>query len=142
MRFQIRKNIQGIAALPTMLALGGIIVNIVIVIALGVYLLTNSQFGQKLMSEAAAAARAGIQDGLIRIARNREYSGTYNLTVSNRTVNVDICKELSPPQCVGVGKRRITAIGNAMTRSVKMEAIVSLSPIGEIQLESIKETPL
>ena len=133
--------IKGIAALPTLLVLGGVIVNIVIVLTTGVYLLGTSGLGAKLSSEALAAAYAGVQDGLIRLARdNNTFPASYQFPVSTASANVQMCGEL--PECGGAGKRKVSAVGTALTRSRKLEAIVSVSMFGEVKLESLKEVPL
>lgn len=133
---------EGVAALPTLLILGGIIVNTVIIIVLGVYLLIGSGFGNKLSSEALAAAKAGIQDGILKVARDKNFSGSYEFAVGQRSVSIEICKDLDSPICVGQGRRKISAIGSALTRRRKLEAVLSVSSLGEVKLESVKETAL
>ncbi|HEY4499572.1 MAG TPA: hypothetical protein VJH70_00355 [Candidatus Paceibacterota bacterium] len=132
---------RGIAALPTLLVLGGVVVNIMIVLTVGVYLLSTSGLGSRLSSEALAAAYAGVQDGLIRLARdNNNFPTSYQFSVNTANVTVEICTTL--PECGGVGNRKISSTGTALTRSRKVEAIVSVSAFGEVSLESIKELPL
>lgn len=133
---------NGIAALPTLLILGGIVVNIAVIIALGVYLLVGSGLGNRLSSEALAAAKAGIQDGILRVAKDKNFFGSYELAVGQRSVSVEICKDSEPPACAGLGKRKISAVGSALTRRRKMEAVMSVSSIGEIRVESVKEVAL
>lgn len=132
---------KGIAALPTLLVLGGVVVNIVIVLTVGVYLLSTSGLGVKLSSEALAAAYAGVQDGLIRLARdNNTFPANYQFAVGTANVTVEICSTL--PECGGSGKRKISSMGTALTRSRKVEAVVSVSTLGEVKLESVQEIPL
>ncbi len=138
-----RAGQQGIAALPTMLVLGGLIVNIIIAITLGMYLLINSRFGNKLSAEALAAAKAGISDGILRVSRNKNFttnSNGYTVTVGARSVNVVVCKDL--PECGGVGHSKVTAIGLALNKKRKVETVLSVSPVGEVILESTQEVPL
>src|SRR3989344_639448 len=123
----LKSEEKGIAALPTLLILGGIVVNMAVAIILGVYLLIGSGLGNKLSSEALAAAKAGIQDGILKIARDKNFSGSYEFVVGQRNVSIEICKDLDPPDCVGQGRRKISAIGSALTKRRKIEAVLSVS---------------
>ena len=129
---------QGIAALPTLLILGGLVTNIAIVVTLGVFLVVSSGYEDRLAAEALAAARGGIQDGMLHVARDKNFSSNYNLTIGGRSVNIDVCKDT----CSGNNKTQITAIGNAITRQRKLVATLNVSSFGEIQLESLQEVPL
>src|SRR3989344_7243795 len=119
----LKSEEKGIAALPTLLILGGIVVNMAVAIILGVYLLIGSGLGNKLSSEALAAAKAGIQDGILKVARDKNFSGSYEFNVGSRSVLVEVCKNLDPPACVGQERSRISAIGSALTKRRKVEAV-------------------
>ena len=69
-RLNFKKN-KGIAALPTILLLGGIIVEISIVGAFISYLFSQSSFGIRSSEEALSLAQSGIQDAMIKIIRNK-----------------------------------------------------------------------
>ncbi len=131
---------KGISALPTILVLGGVIMNIAIAATLGVFLIVSSGFGDRLSAEALAAAHAGIKDGMLKVARNKDFTtstGGYTFPVGNRAVTVIVCRDL--PECGGTGKTKVTAIGNAMTRKRTLEAILTVSPFGEINMQSLAE---
>ncbi|PIY59498.1 hypothetical protein COY96_01505, partial [Candidatus Wolfebacteria bacterium CG_4_10_14_0_8_um_filter_37_11] len=82
-------NNKATAALPAMLFIGGIIVEIGIAGAFISYYLSQSGFGIKMSAEALAAAEAGVQDALIKIIRNKDFTSSgYDLTVGNRSANV------------------------------------------------------
>ncbi|MBI4991747.1 MAG: hypothetical protein HZB99_00825 [Candidatus Harrisonbacteria bacterium] len=138
------KCFHGVAALPTVLLLGGLIMEIMIAATLSSYLLVSSEFGIRLGSRALFAARSGIQDALIRVVRDKNFtSSSYTLPVGNYSVEVSVCKDLPEPICVGDGKHKITAVGTAENRSRKLEAIVSVdSATGEARLQSLKEVEL
>ncbi len=134
---------KGISVLPTVLILGGIIMNVAIAAALGVFLVTRSGFGDRLSAEALAAATAGIQDGKLRIARNQNFTtgpGGYDLVVGGRTAAISICSDL--PECGGPGKIKISSVGSAGTHKRKIEALVAVSPLGGIDIQSVAEVPL
>ncbi|TSC96263.1 MAG: hypothetical protein Athens071426_608 [Parcubacteria group bacterium Athens0714_26] len=136
-----KNNKIGIAALPTILILGSIIIDVVIVMTLGMNLLVNSGYGVRLSNEALAAAKAGAQDGMLRVSRDKNFNSNYQLTVGSRTVDVVVCKDL--PECGGVGKYKISSTATALTKKKKIEVILVVDPItGVVQLQSLKEVAL
>ena len=72
------KNKDGVAALVTVLLLGGFIVEIAFVGGTLVYLLTGTNLGVRLSAEALAAAQAGVDDAVLRVIRG-DYSVSYSL---------------------------------------------------------------
>jgi len=133
-------NNKATAALPAMLFIGGIIVEIGIAGAFISYYLSQSGFGIKMSAEALAAAEAGVQDALIKIIRNKDFTSSgYDLTVGNRSANVVVCKDT----CAGTGKHKITSIGSALVKRRKIEAVVNVNnTTGEVKIESILEAAL
>ncbi|MEK7553456.1 MAG: hypothetical protein AAB504_02115 [Patescibacteria group bacterium] len=130
-------NNKGTAALPAMLFIGGIIVEIGIAGAFISYYLSQSGFGVKMSAEALAAAEAGVQDAIIKIIRNKNFTSSgYDLAVGSRSTNVVVCKD----SCAGTGKHKITSIGSALVKRRKIEAVVNVnSTTGEVKIESILE---
>ena len=130
----------GIAALPIILILGGLIGEIVIAATLSSYLLINAQFGIRLSNEAFLASQAGIKDALLRVTRDKNFSSVlYVLAVNNASADVTVCKDI----CVGAGKDQIISIGKSQSRNRKLEAIAAIDSVtGEVRLESLKELEL
>lgn len=128
------------AALPAMLFIGGIIIEIALAGAFISYYLSQSGFGVKMSAEALAAAEAGIQDALIKIIRNKNFTSSgYSLTVGNRSANIVVCKDT----CSGTGKHKIISTGSALTKRRKIEAVVNVdSATGEVKIESIAEATI
>ena len=130
---------KGIAALPTILLISGIIVEISVAGVLVAYFFGQSGFGIKLSAEALSAANAGVSDALIKIVRDKKFfhSG-YNLTVGRGQSYVVVCRE----SCIS-GKREIVSTGSVLTKRRKIQAIVNVNDTtGEVKIESIKEIPL
>ena len=131
--------IKGISSLPVILLLGGIIVTFAIGATLLIFLLNNANLGERMAAEALTAGRSGIEDGILRVIRNKNYQGDYSLIVNNRTVDVKICKDTCDP----IGKHIITAINAAAINRRQIKAILEVNAItGEVLIESIKEMPL
>ena len=139
-----KKNLgrTGVAALPTLLLVGGIITVISISLTTTVYLYINSTQGANLALRALSVAKSGAYDGLMKIVRDKSLiSDNYVFPVGNQSVNVVICRDT--PDCGGQGKFKITAVGSALTRRKKIEAIVSVDPFtGLVKLESMLEVAL
>ena len=130
----------GVAALPTLLLVGGIIMAISISLTTSIYLYVNSIQGANLGSRALSIAKSGVYDGLLRVARDKSFSGpSYTFSVNNQSAVVDICGKI----CVGEGRFRISSVGSVLTRRKKIEAIVSVNPVtGLVRLESMLEVAL
>jgi len=133
-------NNKATAALPAMLFIGGIFVEIGLAGAFISFYLNLRGFGIKMSAEALAAAEAGVQDALIKIIRNKDFTSSgYDLTVGNRSANVVVCKDT----CAGTGKHKITSIGSALVKRRKIEAVVNVNnTTGEVKIESILEAAL
>jgi len=142
---------SGVAALPTILLIGGIIVEIGIAGAFISFLLSQSGFGAKLSAEAFAAAQSGIDDAMMRIVRDKNFytgpAAPYTLTVGNRSAQVIICKDFktvsSACDTINDGKDEITSLGSALTKRRQLRAIVNVdNNTGEVRVESIQEIAL
>lgn len=145
----MRKNFilsgkSGIAALPLILLLGGLIVEVIVTASLSAYLLVNSEYGMRLSAQAFLAANSGINDALLRITRDKNFtSASYELEVGQAIADISVCKDLPPPDCAGSGKRKITAVGSAQSRQRKIEAVAGVDDYsGAVRLESLSEIPL
>src|SRR3989338_5112355 len=138
-RFQIPNSIRGIPALPTILIISGIVAEIAITGVLISYLLSSSGFGARLSAEAWAAARAGVNDAVIKVARDKNFTtggGDYTISVGNNTATIVVDEPSS-------GKKRIRSTGAAKIFSKKIEAIYSIdTTTGKLIMESYGEIPL
>ena len=132
---------RGVAALPTILMIGGITVEIIIALTATSYLFVESEFGSKLSSDAYLAAIAGVQDAAIRIIRDKSLTqATTTLPVGNYSADVSVCKDLP---CAALGKHKILSVGKAQSRRRQLEAILNVDSVtGEVRLESLKEVSL
>ena len=66
-------NKIGQIALPFILLVGGLIVEIVIAGLLVSFFVSASALGERLSVRALAAANAGIDDAIVRISSNKEF---------------------------------------------------------------------
>lgn len=141
LNIEIFKNKKGVSTLPTMLLLGGIIIEIAIASAFLTYYFNVTNFSSRLAAEALAAARAGIDDAIIQVIRNKNftaYPDPYIVTVSGgKIASVTVCRDT----CVGSGKDQVVSTASILNKRSKVEAILSVSPEGKVTVDSIKEIP-
>ena len=134
---------EGIAALPLVLMIGGLITQIIIAMLVSNFLLTRSESGLRTSSAAFLNAQSGYQDAFMRIIRDKEYAGSYTLIFPDGAADVAVCSDAPSPACVGLDRDRITILGKSLNRNRKFEAILNVSQItGEATLESFNEVPL
>lgn len=137
------KNKNGIIALPTILVMSSVIIDVAVIVTLGIIFLNNSDYGVRLSNEALAAAKAGVQDGLMKLARDKNFDAStpYTLTVDDRTVSVTVCG--GTEACGGANNHKISAEATAFTKKKKVEAVVTVNAAtGIIYLQSLKEVSI
>ncbi len=165
----LKKNIKsenllrgkGIVALPTVILIGGIILEIVLTLSLVSYLLLQSGAGSRFAAEALTAAQAGVDDAIIKIIRNNNTGGTgdptsypYTISVDSsglRTASVWICKgfyiNLSDNSC-NLGsptpnQTTVVSLGKAFNKNSRLQAFINIDPVnGEVRIKSIQEITL
>jgi hypothetical protein len=142
--------VKGVAMLPLVILIGGLIVEIGIAGAFMAYFLNQSSFGIRLSDEALSASQTGILDAEIKIVRDKNFNpspNTYTLNVGNRSVQVTVCKNFktvsSPCDTAMNGKYEITSLGIALTRRRQLRAIIQVNDLtGGVRLESEREIGL
>lgn len=144
-RGRVFRRCSGQAALPTILLVGGIIVEIAIAGILIAFILSNSGWGERLSAQALAAAKAGVEDALLKITVNKNFSAPsggncncgYNFLVDNRVAEVTVIKD---PVGYPSGVHRIISSGKALGRQRKLETILIVDgDTGKVDLKSTRE---
>lgn len=124
----------GQAALPAVLLVCGVITEIAIAGTLIAFVLSSSGLGERLSSQALAAAKAGIQDAFVKIAIDKNFNapGGYTFSVDSRSVQVFVTK--------GINTDDVISIGTALNHQRKLEAILLVDQnTGKVDLKSITE---
>lgn len=131
---------RGQTALPVILLISTIIIEIAITGVLVSYFATNSVFGERLSARALSAANLGIKDAEIKIVRNKGVfgvGGNYDLTVQNDIVSISVSRISNPDNTYTF---TIEAIGIAGGRQKKLiEVMVVNQTTGRIDIQSLKE---
>ncbi len=110
--------------LPLVIMIGLIIMELGIAIAFVVYWSNSSSHGARLAQEALFGARAGVDDAILRLVRDKDLESTqYVFTAGSRTqVSVTINNDVINHQAT------ITSVGTVLLRQKKYQAIVSINP--------------
>ncbi|MBI4034058.1 MAG: hypothetical protein HY378_00735 [Candidatus Brennerbacteria bacterium] len=135
---------QGQIALPFILLVSGVIVEVTIAGSFITYFLSTGGLGERLALRASAAAHSGIRDAMIRISRDKSYASSaqnYNLTVGDDTTAVSVSRTVDNPQNSYIYTITSTATASSRQRKLKATVIVSQTT-GFIQLQSLKEEPV
>lgn len=131
---------RGQMALPVIILISGIIMEIAIAIAFVSHFASTSGLGDKLSVRALSVAQAGIRDASIKIARDKNFvpsPNPYNLTVGDDTVSISVEKN---PGDLPTGSHRVTATAVAGSRQRRLVGILSVdATTGKVITQSIKE---
>lgn len=134
------KKHEGQAALPAVLLIGGIIIEIGIAGAFIAFILSSSGWGERLSAQALSAAKAGVEDAFIKITISKNFvpsPNPYSFAISGSTVEVSVAKD---PAGYPTGRHKVTSTGKALSRQRKLEAIIVVDKdTGKVDLELIKE---
>jgi len=146
---------KGVIALPTIILIGGIILEIVLTLSLVSYLLLQSGAGSKFAAEALVYAQSGIDDAIIKIIRNSSFFGS-GVTYQH-TLDIDIIRKVSMVACrdfqitndicdvtkPNSGKIQIISSGRSFTKNRRLQVFVNIdSNTGEVKVGSVQEIPL
>lgn len=135
---------KGQIALPFVLLISGIIIEIVIAGSFVAYFASGSGYGARLQARAWAAAMSGVNDALVKIAKNKEVAPSevqYELTLNSDTAIVTVSRTSD-----GTGEYYIytvASLGSAGGRQKKLDAVLVVNQTtGALQLQSLTDVPL
>jgi len=138
----------GVATLPTMLLLGAIIIEIAIAMAFLTYYFNTIIYGSRLAAEALEVARAGADEAVLRVIRDKNYSSVtpFTFTVSQnplRTANVQVCKDILCDSSLANGKTEILSTSAVLNRLARIRVILNVdATTGLVGVDAYEEKPL
>lgn len=142
----VRSNFfrSGQVALPFILIVSGIIIEITLASTIVAYFLSSSGLSERLQTRALVAARAGVHDGVMRVVRDKEYGATskqYSFSIDRDNVSVSVTRVINGGANIYI--YTIIAVGDAGGRERQIIATLSVSQTtGEARVESLVEAPL
>ncbi|MEX2436613.1 MAG: hypothetical protein WD471_00440 [Candidatus Paceibacterota bacterium] len=137
-------NRSGQIALPFILLVGGIIIEIVIAGSIISIFVNNSTLGERLSLRALAAANSGIYDAMEKLSSNKEFASSgleYEVNVGNDTATVSISRVVDDNNNIYI--YTINSLAVASSRQRKLTAVVLINQTtGELNLSSVEEVPV
>src|SRR6056297_719410 len=98
-------NKEGQIALPFVLLVGGIIIEIVLAGSFISFFVNASALGERLSVRALSAANTGVYDAVMKISRNKEFGSggvSYEISVGDDSVLVDVSRSSDDAQDIYV----------------------------------------
>lgn len=135
------KNDRGQIALPFVLLVGGIIVEIVIAGSFVSFFVSAASLGERLSVRALSAANTGTYDAVSKIANNKEFGAggtTYEVSIGEDTVSVTVSRTVDETNNLYIYSIDSTATARTRKRRVLATAVVDQTT-GELNLQSIEE---
>ena len=133
---------RGQATLSFILLVSGVILEVAVAGSFVAYFFSASGYGERVSARALAAARAGLEDAEIQVARNKEYGGgstaTYSFSVGDDVAEVTVSRTTDSPNNTYLFT--ITAVGTAFTRERRLLATMVVDRTsGVARLQSLSE---
>jgi len=133
---------NGQIALPFVLLLSGIILEIVVAGFLASYFSSSSGYGLKLYYRASSVAYTALNDVLMQISRNKDFgieNSNYGIMVGRDTASISIQTTIYSTFYF----YEITVLGVAGSRQAKLIALLNVDrKTGLVKVQSIKEAPI
>jgi len=114
-------NLKGVTALITVLSLGGLIMTISMGMALLSFWANQNIKSIRDNNKAFYAAQSGLQDTLIKLERNKDFTGSFNLSLYNTNdVSVSLTNSsgqatVNATSIVGIVNKKLQAVINIDT---------------------------
>ena len=138
--FPLSSRSRGQAVLSLVLLVGGIVVFVSITLVFIVLSFINSTTGFEKANRALAAATGGIEDGVLRLVRNKDFASAsaYTVPLGPYSAGVTVTQGSPAP-----GQVTITSGASVGLYTRQVQAILSVvSSTGDVQLMSWSELPL
>lgn len=145
---------KGIVALPLMLLISGIVLEMTIAATLIVFYLLQGNVGTRNAAEALVVAQSGVNDAAVQLARNMGFGGVYTLTIGDRrAAQITVCNQGHKTTGCGEqggctvltdpGKAEITSLGTVRGKNRCVRATYAVNAdTGEMKTESSGEIAL
>lgn len=132
------RNDRGAIALSTILGITFIVGTLSVSLALLSVFEGLAGFGAARANEAYFVAQGGANDGLLRLARDRNHSASYDLVVGDGAASVSFSRVGVPAQHV-----RVISVGNVQDRRRRIEVLVFVDDrVGTTRVVSWREVTI
>ncbi len=129
--YRVFSSRGGVATLPTVLMISGIVMEIAIAGAIIATLLSNAAFSDRLSAEGLSMARAGAQDAIIKVVRHKNCDTVGNPSgCPGPCAQAPGCPEDATLVCEFASKCDITVFGNNRKAETSVVARTEVAPVG------------
>lgn len=111
---------RGQAVLSSIFLIGGIAVAVALSLSFLVTSFINSAYGLRISQRAEAVASSGAADAMMRLLRNKGYSGSYSVSIGSDSYTVTVAQN-SPV----AGEITITSVATILLRTRTVTVVVS-----------------
>lgn len=127
---------RGFSLLPTVLVTSIIVAEVGIALTFVMYMANSAAFSSRLLQEAYSCAKSGVDDAMLRLIRNKDFSSTgYNFNIGRCSAIIQIEKDTP-----NAGASQITVSASVLNRQKKIRAVVSIDQeTEEVFLYSLQE---
>ncbi len=133
---QAPQHNSGQATLSFILLVSGLVLEIAIAGTFVTYFSSVSALGERLSARAFAVANSGIRDAQMRVARSKDYTGSFTLQLDSDSATVSVTRLSSGSNYIYT----VTSTGSAGTRQRKFAAtLVADQSSGIVETRSISE---
>jgi len=112
---------SGQAVLSLIFVIGTVIVLAGATLAFVVVSFLNASLGYQAANRALAVAAGGVQDGLLQLARNKDFSATYTATLGTYAAQVNVAQNVPVS-----GRVTITSDAIVLGHERKVQAIIAV----------------
>lgn len=123
---------SGLGALPMMLLLGAIVIEIAVAGAAAAVLRNNALLSKQAATTAYFTALSGVDDGILRVVRDKNFSSAGYPVVLNSGLAWTVVVRDVPI----TGETMVTASSSVLGRIKQVQAIINVSSVGEIDIIS------
>ncbi len=130
---------RGAVALSMILLVSFLVLEIAVMGLLTAYFSSEQGVNQQLLLQAYAAARSGISDAMLRLARNPLFTSPspYSISIDNASATVTIT-EVGSPDTIS-----IVSIGQRLSRQVELTATATVDSLsGAVFLQSLSQNAI
>jgi len=150
LRFRTHRPAHAAAALSSILVVGIIVVEAAIAALVVSYLVGQQGLGLRRATQALTAARAGLDDAMLKIVRNKSFSpaSPYALAIGDISVSVLVCRELMASTTAYTAchttslpsKYEIVSTATAVNKKSRLKAVLVFDTAsGLVTVESVQE---
>ncbi len=123
---------SGLVAMPSIVILSIIMLTIGIAMSFSSFIQNNISYDNYISQRAYCTAEAGINDAIMKIARNKNYSANYSLLINSNAANIVFDTTV-------LNQTKITSTSIIKNYTKKIQATLNVTANGKVTIASWNE---